>query len=354
MESPKFETKTASKQEGTKEEFTISEKTLSIITERSGLTSPLSVLARTPKGNLNENLIVANDEDRYFLKGLRSVNVKRATQTHAVEDFMHSEGMPAVVAIGTSGEKDILEQDHLWSLYPYVDGKHYESSTITPQALTSAGQALAQIHQVTMGKEQPFDMPITGRSSDPSHFTKDMDEIIAHINSKETFDDFDRAILESFQLKSSLKNNRSELTDLGSFPHCITHGDYQATNFLFDENDNLVWIVDWEQSTWRARISEVVRSIVLMCFDSEFNAEGFEKASHFISAYYEKQPFSKEELRAGFTRFFENLLESTWIPMLHYNGNKRVAQFLPRETNNIRYLNEHLDQTVEKLYSSIR
>ena len=197
-------------------------------------------------------------------------------------------------------------------------------------------------------------MPITRRSNDPSHFAKDMDKIVSHINSKETLDDFDRAILESFQLKSSLKEGRTEETNIKSLPHCIVHGDYQATNFMFDENDNLVWILDWEQSMWRPRISEVVRATILMCFDSNFNEGGFEKASQFISSYHEKQPFSKEELGAGFNHFFEILLQSTWIPMLHYSGNERVAQFLPKETNNILYLNNHLDETVEKLYSSIK
>jgi len=353
MESrPSAPAPTAAKQEK-KEGPAITEKTLSLIAERCGINGPLVIVERTAKGHIGESMIVASNEDRYFLKGSRNRSAERTRQIHAVEDFMHTEGIPAVAALGPSGDKDVSDPEISWSLYPYVDGKHYEPTTFTPAAIASAGDMLAQIHEKTAGKDKPFDMPWAPEPINPENFKRDAEEVIAFVNARQTQDDFDREILKSFELKFSLMDRLTEPTHIEQFPSAINHGDFQHENFFFDDNDKVAWLIDWELASWRPRIAEVARALVYMCFDSDFTEEGFERARHFLSAYNQKQPFSKEELLAGFRRQLQGQLTATWIPRIHYRGNNRVDEFLPRETRSIRYLSEHMEELVEKLYSSV-
>jgi Ser/Thr protein kinase RdoA (MazF antagonist) len=132
----------------------------------------------------------------------------------------------------------------------------------------------------------------------------------------------------------------------------LLHGDYHELNLFFDTNDQVTYVFDFEKACIGPRLSELVRSMNIMCFNTFYEKRNFALAREYVRAYDEVYSIKKEEfakaLRAGYNR----MKYSLWVEEFHYlEEDTRSDVFLKIGLDTLRWLDEHHQAFEEEVLS---
>ncbi len=311
-------------------------------------------------GFLSHNFVIRADNQQLFLKEYRSVlNETDLRRAHAAKAFFAERNISVITPINSLTKKTYFKhKNNYYALFPLIKGRVIKKGDPIPTpAIIAIARNLALMHklsakqypQITKTRLPEWDLKQI--ISSKGWFTTTANQIVDLIQAKRTKTKFDTIALETLQLKLKLGNqigNNLKVGYLGK-DH-ISHGDYHAQNLFFDKEYNVTHVFDFEKSEIRPRSLELVRSMFLICFDSNFKKENFTKARLYIKTYNSIYPIPPHEISAAITFMHHKSILSLWIEQEHYLlKNKRVDLFLESNLKSLRYLSRHMQEFIKKL-----
>lgn len=325
-----------------------------IITEVSKLYSlDIQDFYKPSGGSISNNHILICTQGEFFLKEFIYDDEFRINSICEVVKLFSENNLPVIPFILNKDGKYFKYEDKFYALMPKVEGIVVKQKDMLDQlSAQSAGYMLARIHKVTHS--------VTDFSK---FYKRDYDgkldkfristEYFKNLLENKSRDDFDQLALDDIYLKIRLANEIDyKFSDLEFDKKYIIHGDYHQGNFFFDENKNIKYFFDLDQSSISPRLLEVFKFIDFLYFkNEEWSTYAIQ---HFISAYFNELPFTKKELSEAIKGYVYKGVHTTWIQEGYYTKNNgRVAKFLHDNYKSLKFLYYNINETTDLIWSLI-
>lgn len=153
----------------------------------------------------------------------------------------------------------------------------------------------------------------------------------------------DHLTKELIQIKlDTLKNHiPNDLFYSDAEHHNLVHGDFHNENILFDESQNIVRLLDFEETHLGHRVEDVMHFIFLACCNSGFNDSNIKKARFFTQAYKNLYPLSDREFLFGLNfKLFKESSSFFIENMLYQTGHPVFVKLLERDLIKLTYFRD--------------
>ncbi len=301
------------------------------------------------EGFLSRNHILFCKKDNYFLKQYRFSDKDKIAEIHRVKRLFAENGIPVILPLSNKKYSTYFRFDSkYYALFPFVRGRKLLSRQLSVKALKSAGAMLARIHVISKNKP-PIRLKDRFEPWNKKEFLVRAKNIFAIVERKKSKSSFDRLAMKTLREKIALaEKNTVRFEDLNLKNNYITHGDYHENNMFFDDNDNVAWVFDLEKAKLAPRIVEVVRSMILICFDGKFTSKNLKRAAEYLRAYNKIYPLKQAEVRDGMKAFALKQIHSLWVETEHYlKHSNRIDRFIKTDLDEYHFV----DGDSEKLLS---
>ena len=250
---------------------------------------------------------------RFFLKQYRGVPYNSTHEVKQAEVFFASRGIPAIMPIiGHDGQSAFLFEDAWYSLFPFVEGRVLKPSELTPHHLASMGKMLGMLHRIG----ETADLNAFSRFSfwDRQAFLADVERVKREIDPAHLNTTAKRLAYENLMLQAGyVQRTPQEPADFHLPYNTLLHGDYIYTNMFFHEDGSIRDLYDFERAGIGPRAHELVRSILISCFDDGWNEKNFEFARVYLKAYQTVYPISRDEFEQGVRMYTTHFMHMSWI-----------------------------------------
>ncbi|MDP3058395.1 MAG: phosphotransferase, partial [bacterium] len=213
---------------------------------------------------INRNYkVVSSTKEEYCLKVYSPrVRDNRLHDGLAVMEYLLRLNFPVPKVVKTIEAQDILLlDDQRYLLLRYLPGRNLLPSEVGEGECYALGATLAKLHHSLR-----FFPNANMLHGDLWKASKDalprLYELLEKVQSRPQRDDFDSFALES--LTHRIQVMRSIEVGPQQFSHLqrqALHGDYQLSNIIFDDNDKVVGIIDFDQTCYSFPAWELMRAI---------------------------------------------------------------------------------------------
>lgn len=271
------------------------------------------------EGYKAHNLIITADGKRYFLKMYRRLGNVVHQIKHA-EEFFSDERVPVIRSIPDKHGREAFCLDREWcSLFPFVEARSLLSGELTDAHLTALGHLTARIH--TLGAfvhTSHFDQIYFWQHH---YFFWEYEELMDVLRKRESLSEMDRLVVRTLEEKHKrVSSLETETADLPNSNLILVHGDLIYQNVFWDDQVHITHVFDFEKTCIAPRAYEFARSMMINCFDEEWNDEAFRRATVFLDAYREEADFSFEEFVEGIRMYWSNVAHMTWLEAKYVFG----------------------------------
>ncbi len=311
-------------------------------------------------GFLSNNYILKSKNTKYFLKRYRAASYNWLPVASKAEVFFAKQAVPIIMPLKTKTNKTFFAIDgNSYSLFPFVDGKTFNHRTgkLTPDMAKSFATNLAQMHLLSKNKYPKITkVPLSEWDTKHvlrthKHFHEYSTKILEIIRKKSKKTEYDKLALQLIKLKTSLVDSTPTKFNASSLgKKHIVHGDYHAQNMFINRQGNVTHVFDLEKADIRPRSLELARSILLICFNSQFTAKKFNLAKIYLKAYNAIYPIKRSELESAI-RFicYKNPL-NLWMEKEHYlHKNRKTDKLIAGELRFLKYMSKNLDKFIAKI-----
>jgi len=311
-------------------------------------------LAWAEGGYTNENYIIKTSNGKFFLKKYLRVSDERVNREHRLLDYLKNQRFPVPRVIKNTAGLTLTEMDgNFYTFFEFIGGHtRVQTNSVTEEELRNIAKTLADYH--FLAKNMPLSLepiiPIFNKNSLNILYN----EVVTILRNRRELDEFDQEINKILAQKIKELNGLEDM-DEASLPSLLTHGDFHAANFKFNENGEITAVFDWELSKHQPRIWEVLLAM-MFCTKLEWTWNfhtpiDFEKAKLFLQTYNASNPFSKTEIEAIPYLMKVASADLTWPLKEHYiHNNFGSDRFLPKKTEHWFFWN---NENIKKLQGII-
>jgi Ser/Thr protein kinase RdoA (MazF antagonist) len=270
---------------------------LNVLSNYQHLTGDV-VYQRINQGYVAESWLVSIGTCRYVLKQIpKTTRCERVgfiaeTQDHVSRNFHLSPG----ICRTTKDDLFYSDSSGFYILSEHVAGKHLSNRDLDPDTCKRVGAFLGRLHQCLQGfdshcgSSKQFVLPRQPREKIESLLKYHQDTTK------------DRLCQEALRYKQSeLKRLDQRLFRFESLPVQVIHGDFYLNNLLFDEMNDPVSVVDYDQACKFFRAYELMRGMITTIFRDDVCKENKVPAAHlnaFFRGYTEVVDLSPAEVDA--------------------------------------------------------
>ncbi|HEY1037535.1 MAG TPA: phosphotransferase [Candidatus Paceibacterota bacterium] len=309
-------------------------------------------------GFLTENSVIETASgQRHFLKKQRESVAQKIDFIESAEIFFFENDIPVILPIkNKQGSLHFVFDSQTYTLYPMIEKYvQIERDSLSNEQVKSLAETLAKMHM----KAASCQLPDTATVADARW---DTEKALGKINAlarliSETDPDgneeFGELCRKSLQLKQDfLYSNRITSSNFNLSRPVLTHGDFHDQNVFFDLEGRITHIFDFEKAEVVPKELEIVRALLLICFNHKYTEKEFKKAELFIKSYAHLNPIPIDELRGALSAHVIKAFHSTWIEGEHYrHGNNRVDVFMQGNFDTLRYMDANFDSFCQKILS---
>lgn len=300
------------------------------------------------------NLIVSSDSGPLVLKRYRPKEIEAVNRIEAVTELLAQNDIPVALPLKTpDGLKHFVYSDQYYALFPKIDGKVLHESTLNEKTLFNAGLMLAKIHHISDFKR--LSLPETSEILKPKiQIETDSVKLLSFVKENsidtETDDLIDEIVTAKLNVISHI--NYSEIIASLHNNRTLIHGDFHNENILFGSNDDVVCVLDFEEAHFGSDIEDIMTFINFACCNSGFDIPNIKKARTFLSGYESVKTITSDELHFGMKLLNYRLSSSFFLENeLYLNRDLFFRQLIKRDLSKIHYLDNHLDDFIDKLTS---
>lgn len=309
------------------------------------------VVKKVEGGFLSDNLIVGNDDDKFFLRKYRDkYTLDEVENIHKSKQFFYDHGIPIIMPLKTKNGKTIVNIDNsYYGLFPFVSAKILSKEEISNDAIGSIAQMQAKMHLLSR-KSLP---QVTDRKTgiwNKEKAISDMATIEKVLSKKKKMDKFDEIASKCMKLKKNIiLNNKIRFEDLKlKFDHLV-HGDFHCYNLFYDDKNHVKYVFDLEKTDIAPRAFELARAIDFVCLH-QGEKDSVAKAGHYLKSYREIYQISNQEFRSGFIMHYLKSAHTLWIEKNHYlENNLRTDVFYEDDYNKLRYFSKDLEKILDEI-----
>jgi homoserine kinase type II len=299
-------------------------------------------------GSLNAGYRVqAADGDfhlkRYDGRIYRTEHIRRSLEA---QEYAGRSGVPVpAVRLNTHGDA-ITDVPRVGSvvLSTFIRGSHHRRGSIPARAAGAMGRTLGTLHRVLA----PFDEPRPYAVPPPAEAQTRLEGVLSKAERRRDRNAVDDICCRVLRHKLDGLRRHGWLAD--RFPPLLaqaTHGDYQETNILFDDADQIVGVLDFDNARFNPRVVEVSRVLSL-----DFLPDGrlLPEADDFLVGYHDTGRLTEPEARVLAPLRLYLSCTSAWPIEPRYEDpdayQPRWDRFI-REPSN--WWEEHADELTERL-----
>ncbi|MEM7467130.1 MAG: aminoglycoside phosphotransferase family protein [Pseudomonadota bacterium] len=189
-------------------------------------------------GLINASWLVVNHGQRLVLQRLNDMFSPAVNQKiERVTEFLQQQGMCTTTLLRTRSDSlQVMDaHNHCWRALSYVEGETNLSLSNSQQA-AGAGRVLARFHQEMSTFSGQDELPI----STVHNLRKHQDALEAALQDQRDHENFGQVATVAEAILGELGG----LPSMVDFPLMPIHGDPKISNFLFDEDDNAIALID--------------------------------------------------------------------------------------------------------------
>lgn len=270
----------------------------------------------------NANFRVQSTEGTLFLRAhRRGRTYERVEREQAVIRWAAGAGLPVIPPATTPGGAPIVEfAGHLWSIYPWIEGRTLQRGSIAPEGARMLGRLLGRLHRVLAG--YPREGP--GRNSelrwDREASLADLALVGERMRERGAKPQWKQAFEEHLAMVDSGETQESSRFEW--LPVQPTHGDFHERNVMLDGDGNVLAVVDWERFCLQPPAFEVLRAISFMWLLEE------PLLRPFLEGYAAEHRLAAGTVAPAVDAWWQSGVHNTWAWRDFYlAGNSATEQF---------------------------
>lgn len=282
---------------------------LEIIRYKYGLSY---LLERDNLGGLSTlNLSIKANGEEFVLKQYQKKDINKIEEIEKITFFLKKNKLPIVIPKKTLKGNYHLEVDNLFFvLYPKVNGRILYENSLTERSLVNTANLLQNFH----GLDIDCSLALKKNSLSLHEFLKnaqDCKKLILNNTLGAEIDDLIFLFIDKkiTIIKKFIKNFLQKKMD----QHDLVHGDFHNENILFDVNDKIVCLLDFEEVHHGCGVEDLMQFIQLACCNTGYQEENLIKAKLFLHAYSLKRFVNKETLTFYTVRYMHRVASSFFL-----------------------------------------
>ncbi len=245
----------------------------------------LSSLDGLAAGSVNSNFRLTTDRGTFFMRLYEEQSHDGAKRDVALVDFLSQVGVstPAPL-VAADGNRLVVISGKPAVLFPWISGSMRCQASVTPREARAVGEALARIHRA--GELAPEGTIGEGRFRP--------EDLFQRIDRIERANDA-RFVNEVPGLRKSLETIVAARD--ATLPHGLTHGDLFRDNVLWNDQNEISALLDFESAAKGPFVFDLMVTILAWCTGNVLDES---LASALVRGYTEVRPLSDRERSAMF------------------------------------------------------
>ena len=255
-------------------------------------------------GLMNENYTFITGGKKYFVKLYKYYPEAKVEISHAIIDHLISHAIKTYRLVKNNSGKTFSNKNGvLFEISEFIDDSTNRiEEAVSTKIVGQMAQGLAKYHTAIADCNVKFNFVDV---FSPEQVKISFQKIENILVSKTTLDDFDEVCLEMVRTKLSYIEKIPDLTKnipFGNFPVLINHGDFLTGNCLFDSNDNLQHVIDFEHTVKPYRLWDIIKTSAFLARKNKheiFHSEiDLDVLINFIKNYHAYNFLTWEEVKA--------------------------------------------------------
>jgi Ser/Thr protein kinase RdoA (MazF antagonist) len=318
---------------------------------RSGYGLPYLLEGANLGGLSTLNLIIKANGDEFVLKQYQEKNINKIEKLEKITFFLKKNNLPVVVPKKTLKGNYHLEVGNLFFvLYPKVNGHILYENSLTEKSLINTAKLLQRFH----GLDEPCPLAAKKNILSLNKFLKNAQECKKLIFNNTLGAEIDDLSLHFVDKKTTLikKAFRKKIFQEERYRNDLVHGDFHNENILFNANDEIACLLDFEEVHYGCGVKDLMQFIQLACCNTGYKEENLKKARIFLQAYLLKRFIKKETLIFYANRYMYHMASSFFFEKnLYLTKNIKFIDYIKRDLLKLSYLEQHADTFIDKLLS---
>ncbi|MEU9835919.1 phosphotransferase [Streptosporangium sp. NPDC048047] len=256
------------------------------------------------------------------VKEITDADAAQSAFQHRVTAALAEAGLPVPrPRLTTDGRSVLILQGRLFSVVPWVRGRHLPGRSWSVKQCRCAGTLLGRIH-LSLAATLPDGLaPIRPRLPHLAEAQTDLDRYEALVRGRAPQDAFDRLACAHLDARRALLERFGHLRPDDSAelePAGYVHGDFHHLNVLWDDGGGQVTaVVDWDRLGRRAYAYELARAAAVM-FAAPSGALDVTRVAAFASAYRTVVAVTDEQVVSAVRCLWWDQLCDLWHLRRHY------------------------------------
>jgi len=325
-----------------------------LIAKNYGLKS-LKIL-KSAGGISGENYFaIANDKEEVVIKYYRHTDIRKIKKIENTLGIMKAVSIPVPKLItNLEGNQHTYLDNSYLSIYSKIEGKIIHGTEFNDISLSNTASYLSKIHSAPFSSD--LELLTTSKTIRPFSTVE--------YNAKQLLDS-PKIKIKDQKIKSTIKNLiEIKLQILNKFVNqnleknllpCnwLIHGDFHNQNLLFDEENNLKGILDFENAHLGHPTEDIMHFISLACCNTGYQGKNLEKASFFLQQYLSNKQISVQELELGWYMYLYHISSSFFLEeQLLSSVSDDLAPFIERDIKNLGHLYSNMENVFHDLLNN--
>ncbi len=295
------------------------------------------------------NSIIKANGEKFVLKQYSEKNINKLEKIEVITFFLKQNNLPVAVPIKTIKGNYYLEIDNLiFVLYPKVNGRILYEDSLTKKSLVNTANLLQIFH----GLKKNCPLTLIRNTLSLHEFLKNAQNCKKLILDNTLGAEIDDLILLCIDRKTTIikKACRKNFFKKEISHNDLVHGDFHNENILFNINDEIVCLLDFEEVQYGCGVNDLMQFIQLSCCNTGYQEENLKKARVFLQAYLLKRFIKKETLIFYATCYMYYIASSFFFEKkLYLTKNIKLIDYIKRDLVKLSYLEQHADTFIERL-----
>ena len=283
-------------------------------------------------GLMNDNYTFDYLGKKYFVKVYKFYPKSKVEMSHNLIKYLVLHGIKTYTLIENRDSQTFSEENNItFEISEFIiDAKNRIEEVVSEKIVEQMAHKLAKYHHVVANIDIGLDFIDV---FSPDQAKVNFLEIENILKTKTSLNNFDKFCLEMVRIKIEYIKKIPEILkgiNLDNFAILINHGDFLTGNCLFDSDDNIKYVIDFEHIIKTYRIWDVVKSSAFLArknkheiFHSEINIDVL---IDFLKIYHSQNPFRIEEVTALPELFVVASILSDFVLYGYYLANNQKAK----------------------------